>query len=134
MTSISILWTPCMRHVLEDLQTRPLLQRLQEFAQRSGVELFTVGGTLRDLCLGRPVQDIDLAMEDDVLEFTKGFARHLGAAYVPLDAARGEVRVVYRKCHVFDFARMRGGTIISDLQARDFTINAMACPLSALLT
>src|SRR5262245_41943576 len=134
MSSSSILWTPHMRRVLADLQTQPLLRRLQEFAERCDVELYTVGGTLRDICLGRPVQDIDLAMGDDVLKFTKSVARHVGAAYVPMDTARGEVRVVYRKRHVFDFSRIRGATIISDLQGRDFTINAMACQLSALLT
>jgi poly(A) polymerase len=123
-----------MRRVLAELQTHPLLQRLQEFAERRDVDLYAVGGTLRDICLGRPVQDIDLVMGDGVLDFTKGFARQLGAAYVPMDVARGEVRVVYRKRHVFDFSRMRGATIISDLQGRDFTINAMACQLRTLLS
>jgi len=55
---------------------------------------------------------------------------HLRAAYVPM-GCRGGVR---SECHnaardVLDFARMRGETIVADLQCRDFTINAMACPL-----
>jgi poly(A) polymerase len=134
MNTISIMWTDHMRHVLAELQQQSLLHRLLVFAEQRSVELYTVGGTLRDLCLGRPLRDVDLAMRGDVMAFARGFANHVGAAYVPMDAERGEVRVVYRKRDVLDFARMRGETIITDLQCRDFTINAMACPLGALLT
>jgi poly(A) polymerase len=134
MDTISILWTDQMQHALAELQQRPLLQDLLRFATQRGVELYMVGGTLRDLCLGRPVHDVDMAMNGDVLEFAREFANHLRAAYVPMDAERGEVRVVYRKRDILDFARMRGGTIITDLYCRDFTINAMACPLAMLLT
>jgi poly(A) polymerase len=132
--TISIMWTDHMQHALAELQQRPLLQRLLVFAEQCSVELYAVGGTLRDLCLGRPVHDVDVVVMGDVLEFARGFANHLRAAYVPMDAERGEVRVVYRKRDILDFARMRGGTIITDLQCRDFTINAMACPLAVLLT
>jgi poly(A) polymerase len=134
MNLVSITWTDQMRHVLAELQQRSLLQCLLTFAGQCSVELYAVGGTLRDICLGRPMHDVDLAMMGDVVGFAKGFANHLGAAYVPMDAERGEVRVVYRKRHVLDFARLRGETIIIDLQHRDFTINAMACPLARLLT
>src|SRR5919109_3158499 len=134
MNTISITWTDPMRHALAAFQQRSLLHRLLVFARQRSVELYAVGGTLRDLCLGRPVQDVDLAMLGDVIGFAKDFADQLGAAYVPMDAERGEVRVVYRKRDVLDFARMRGETIIADLQRRDFTVNAMACPLGALLT
>src|SRR5262245_2609557 len=133
MDTISIMWTDQMQHALAELQQRPLLQRLLVFAEQRGVELYTVGGTLRDICLGRPVHDVDVAVMGDVTKFASGFANHLRAAYVPMDAERGEVRVVYRKRDVLDFARLRGETIISDLRYRDFTINAIACPLAALL-
>jgi poly(A) polymerase len=134
MNPLSIVWTDQMRHVLAELQQRSLLQRLLAFAEQGGVELYAVGGTLRDICLGRPVHDVDLTMRGDVMGFAKGFAQQLSAAYVPMDAERGEVRVVYRKRDVLDFARLRGETIITDLQYRDFTINTMACPLATLLT
>jgi poly(A) polymerase len=133
METTTILWTEHMHHVLAELQQRPLLHRLLGFAERRGVELYTVGGTLRDICLGRPVHDVDLTMVGDVMEFAKGFADHLGVAYVPMDAERGEVRVVDRQRDVLDFVRMRGESLITDLQCRDFTINAMACPLASLL-
>ena len=55
MDTVSIMWTEQMRHALVELQRRPLLQRLLVFAEQSGVELYTVGGALRDICLGHPV-------------------------------------------------------------------------------
>jgi poly(A) polymerase len=129
----SIVWTDQMRQVLAELQQRPFLRRLLGFAEQRGVELYTVGGTLRDICLGRPAQDIDLAMVGDVTGFAMRFANHLGAAYVPMDAERGEARVVYRKRDVIDLARLRGDTVSEDLSRRDFTINAMACRLETLM-
>jgi poly(A) polymerase len=133
MNTLSLMWTDQMRHVLAALQHRPFLRRLLAFAAQRGVELYVVGGTLRDICLGRPTQDVDLVMKGDVMGFAMGFANHLGAAYVPMDAKRGEARVVYRRRHVIDFARLEGDTIIEDLGRRDFTINAMACPLGTLM-
>jgi poly(A) polymerase len=128
------MWTEHMRHALVELQRRPFLQRLLVFAEQRGVELYAVGGALRDICLGHPTYDVDVAMSGDALEFAREFANHLRAAYVPMDAERGEVRVVYRQRDVLDITRIRGGTIITDLRHRDFTINAMACPLAVLLT
>jgi poly(A) polymerase len=133
MKTTTIMWTEQMYRVLAELQQRPLLHRLLRFAERHGVELYTVGGTLRDICLGHPVHDVDLTMVGDVMQFAKGLADHLGAAYVPMDAERGEVRVVDRQRDILDFVRMRGDSIITDLQCRDFTINAMACPLASLM-
>jgi poly(A) polymerase len=67
------------------------------------------------------------------MAFAQAFANAFGAAYVPLDAHRGEARVVYRKRDSLDFARLRGRTLIEDLRQRDFTINALACPLKTFL-
>src|SRR5262245_6463 len=129
-----IIWTDQMQLALAELQQRPLLRRLLAFAEQRGVELFAVGGALRDICLGRRAQDVDLAMMGDVMDFAEAFANHLGAAFVPMDAERGEARVVYRQHQIFDFARFKGETIIADLHHRDFTVNATACPLATLLT
>jgi poly(A) polymerase len=132
--TVSITWTDPMRHVLTELQQRQLLHRLLAFAEQGGMELYAVGGALRDICLGHPAHDVDLAMMGDAMGFARGVANHLGAAYVPMDAERGEARVVYRKRDILDFAQFKGDSLIADLRHRDFTINAMACPLATLLT
>jgi poly(A) polymerase len=134
MNRLTIPWTDPRRYVLAKLQQSPHLRRVLAFAEQSGLKLHAVGGTLRDICLGRPVQDVDLVSPGDVMSFARAFANHLGAAFVPLDVTRGEARVVYRKRHVLDFAHLKGDDIIEDLHRRDFTINALACPLEVLLT
>jgi poly(A) polymerase len=134
MNRLTIPWTDSRRHILAALQQSPHLRRLLAFAAQNGVRLYAVGGTLRDVCLERSVQDIDVASAGDVMSFARAFAHHLGAAFVPLDTTRGEARVVYRKRHVLDFSALKGDDIIADLHQRDFTINALACPLEVLLT
>jgi poly(A) polymerase len=133
MTMAMIPWTAERRRVLLRLQRSPCLRRLQAFAAPMGLSLFVVGGALRDVCLGRDVHDLDVVMAGDVMGFARAFADALGAAYVPLDARRGEARVVYRQRTTLDFARLRGRDIVDDLRQRDFTMNALACPLTAFL-
>ncbi|MBI3325284.1 MAG: CCA tRNA nucleotidyltransferase [Nitrospinae bacterium] len=123
-----------MRHVHERLQQDGLLQRLLAFAERQGLRLFVVGGTVRDVCLGRASLDFDVAMAGDVMAVSRAFAREVSGAYVPLDPAHGEARVVYRKQGSIDFARFKGDDLTQDLRRRDFTINALACPLTTFLT
>jgi poly(A) polymerase len=132
--TLTIPWTAEMRRVLAQLQAHPVLQRLQAFAAQRAVQLFVVGGTIRDVCLGRAVHDIDVAMAGDVMPFARRFAHDLRAAYVPLDTERGEARIVHRKQFEVDFSRFKGDDLEADLRHRDFTINALACPLSTFLT
>ena len=133
MNMVTIPWTAERRRVLVGLQQHRLLRQLQHFAAGAGVSLYVVGGTTRDVCLGRDVHDLDVALAGDVLAFARAFADAHGAAYVPLDAPRGEARIVSRKRDSVDFARLRGGDILADLRQRDFTINALACPLATFL-
>lgn len=126
-------WTASSRRILEQLQQCRLLQQLLTFAQRRGLHIFVVGGTIRDVCLGRQTQDLDVTLAGDVMAIARDFARETGGAYVPLDPTRGEARVVYRRATIIDFARMRGSDITHDLGERDFTINALASPLDSLM-
>lgn len=92
---------------------------------------FVVGGAVRDAILGRPVGDIDVATEDDPQTFGEGLANALGWNPTPLDDQRGILRIAPPGgigLH-FDVAPLRGG-IDEDLGHRDFSIDAMAFPLS----
>ncbi|MBN1890827.1 MAG: HD domain-containing protein [Thermoflexales bacterium] len=98
------------------------------------VEGMLVGGAVRDALLGRPVHDWDFAIKHKALPVARETANRLHAAYYTLDAARETGRVVMRKEDgsrmVMDFALCRGGSWITDLETRDFTLNAMAIPLT----
>ncbi len=94
---------------------------------------YLVGGAVRDAILGRKSLDLDVAVQDDAMGLARRVADRLRAAYVPLDATRDVARVVWcagQERHHFDFAGLRAEGIVADLRARDFTINAMALPLS----
>ena len=86
---------------------------------------------MRDLLLGRPVSDVDLAVEGDCVRFCEDFARHCSARMVSVGQAFQSFRVI-REGEQLDFASLQGNSLHEDLRRRDITINAMALPLSAL--
>ena len=94
-----------------------------------GGAAWVIGGTLRDLLLGRTVHDIDIALTLPALEAARALADGLGGSYVPLDEGHAVARVVLRDGTVLDLASLRAPTLEGDLRARDFTANAMAAPL-----
>ena len=112
----------------------PHLAQLQKFAKTRGVELYLVGGSVRDLLLNRPTADLDFALATDAIPFAKAFATHVGGSFVGLDERPPTARVVLKKQTVsMDFAQFRAASLNDDLQLRDLTINAMAVPLDAML-
>ncbi len=97
----------------------------------AGREAWLVGGAVRDRLLGRPTDDVDIALEGDPREAARAIARATGGAPFQLSGAFGAWRVVGpgHDWHV-DLVTLRDGDIRADLAARDFTINAMAEPLA----
>jgi tRNA nucleotidyltransferase/poly(A) polymerase len=87
-----------------------------------------VGGSVRDLLLGRPVADVDVMVEGDPGAAARGLASRAGGSPFPLSERHGAWRVVQNGGTV-DVTRTRG-TVEQDLGLRDFTINAMALPLA----
>lgn len=98
-----------------------------------GVNIFLVGGSVRDLLLAREMNDLDFALAGNVLSIARRVGNAIGAAYFPLDVERQTARLILAlpdgKRIKLDFAGFRGPDLQSDLLGRDFTINAMALPL-----
>lgn len=112
-----------------------LINRLNSFASGRGVQLYLVGGCVRDLLLNRPITDFDFALEQDALPFVRAFADILGAAFVTLEEQLPTARVVIRETgFTLDFAQFRGRAIEEDLCLRDLSINAIGIELSSLIT
>ena len=109
-----------------------ILPDLAAFCAARGVAAWLVGGAVRDLALGRAPTDMDLAVEGDGLALARAYADAVGAAFVPLDDERLTGRVVLPGPPplTIDFATLRAPTIEGDLRLRDFTLNALALPLS----
>jgi tRNA nucleotidyltransferase/poly(A) polymerase len=111
-----------------------LLQQLASFCASRGINAWLVGGTPRDFLLGRPVSDLDLAVDVDGVALARSLADILGGSFVLLDSERGTGRVVLPASAdsatlVIDLVQLRAATIEADLALRDVTINALAWPL-----
>src|SRR5207247_1697552 len=91
-----------------------------------------VGGAVRDAGLRRPSVDLDVAVRAGALALAGSVAARLDGTMVVLDAARGAARVIAGGHHL-DVADFRAPTLEADLLARDFTVNALAVDLRALL-
>ncbi len=112
---------------------------------------YLVGGAVRDLLLGEPVSDIDIAVEGDGIEFARELAARLGGrvrahqkfqtavivAGRPGDQAAGvtlRVDVASTRTEFYDYPaalpKVEHATIRGDLARRDFSINAMAVSLN----
>ena len=105
----------------------------------AGHELYLVGGSVRDLMLGRPIPDLDFCTSAHPTETTKvlqGWAdrRYLvGVKFGTVGALKDEERIeitTYRKEVYAEEHRKPavtfGDDVLVDLSRRDFTMNAMA--------
>ncbi len=90
-----------------------------------------VGGALRDRLLGRPVDDLDLVIDGDVRAAAKRLAREARGPAFELSDDFGAWRVIGPgRVWQADLSPLHGGSLEADLALRDFTINAMAEPLT----
>lgn len=106
-----------------------VVARILQLSKELNVEIYLVGGTIRDLLLNRETKDLDLVVVDHNRIFAEKAADILGGTFVELDSDREVYRVVLKDKTLLDFSKMRGNTIEEDLYGRDFTINAMAYSL-----
>jgi tRNA nucleotidyltransferase (CCA-adding enzyme) len=113
------------------------IERVRAAADGAAVDAYLVGGSVRDLLLGRERVDIDVAVDGDAMALAEALDgevrphKRFGTASVSVDG------------HVFDLAATRAETypqpgalpeirpanLAEDLARRDFTVNAMAVPL-----
>jgi tRNA nucleotidyltransferase/poly(A) polymerase len=133
------------------LDKYPLLQEIIQILQSHHLEVYLVGGAVRDMLLGREqIVDLDFAVPGDGLAVARQVADSLNAAFYPLDVERRTGRVVLNigathlqpfdlaqdksASHLgqsyLDFASLRGPDLLGDLADRDFTINAIAISLT----
>jgi putative nucleotidyltransferase with HDIG domain len=101
---------------------------LADIRRRAPVDgAWLVGGSVRDMLLGRPVLDIDLVVAEDPRTVARRLAGEYGGSPFPLSERHGAWRVVSGEQTV-DIAGCRGN-IEDDLGLRDFTVNAIAVSL-----
>jgi len=98
-----------------------------------GQKIYLVGGVVRDHLLERTKNDVDILCEKDSRSVARRWAEIKGGAFYIIDEQRNICRVITNESghkSVYDFARQQGDTLLDDLSARDFTLNAMAIEFS----
>lgn len=119
-----------MKTTIETLQEifgNQTVQALGHFAKERGVQLYLVGGSVRDLLLKRQTTDMDFALVSNAIQFAKAFAASIGATCIAFEENPSTARVIVKKDDIsMDFVQFRAPSLTEDLQLRDLTINAMA--------
>lgn len=123
---------------LPQIETQ-LLWEVLSFSKLSETrQAWLVGGSIRDMIAGdTELPDLDIATSFNPISIARDYAKATGAGFVVLDDERNVVRVVRavnEKLYTFDLSEFRADDIDGDLQARDFTINAISANLNDFLS
>jgi poly(A) polymerase len=96
----------------------------------AGQDPWLVGGTVRDLLLERPVEDVDVLVAGDPADAARALAAAVDGYSFELSERFGAWRVIAPdRSWQSDLTPVRDGSIAADLALRDFTVNAIAAPL-----
>ena len=132
-----------LKNQLKESQNNNVLSILElagNLAKQDGIEVYVVGGFVRDLIMGIPVNDIDLMTVGDGIQFARKLADELGVkkivpfkkfgtALIPNKSVQIEVATARTESYTDD-SRKPSTVVYTDLKGdllrRDFTINAMA--------
>jgi len=118
-----------------DCYPEELIGALHAVAKKEEKRLYVVGGTIRDLLLGKRSNDLDIAVPEGAAGVVRQLIRHLkSGTFVDLSGPDDEAaRLVWHNIQV-DIASFREGVqwIEEDLQLRDFTINSIGVRLEQL--
>jgi tRNA nucleotidyltransferase/poly(A) polymerase len=109
--------------VMKDIRERVLIEPLVSRVLGMGMQMYLVGGYLRDILRGAKSKDIDFVVKGDPESILKKIAPKVGGSVVKFSKAP-LVRVVAGD-YTLDFTELKG-TIEEDLSQRDFTVNALA--------
>lgn len=130
---------------LKDKLTNPVFRTISDTADRMGLEVYVVGGYVRDIFLGRMSQDIDFVTVGSGVELARNVSSALGRkGKLSVFATYGTAQIKHRGMELeFVGARRESytrdsrnpvveeGTLEDDQRRRDFTINAMAICLNS---
>jgi len=119
-----------------------LFHEISQAAAEMGVEVYAIGGMVRDILLKRKNKDFDFVTTGDGVALAEHVAKRLGTRKISVHKNFGTAQIVYREYDLeFVGARKESyrsesrkpdvepGSLEDDQNRRDFTINAMAISL-----
>ncbi|GAB4339324.1 MAG: HD domain-containing protein [Calditrichia bacterium] len=124
-------------------KNRFLFEEIYKLSQELEMEVYPVGGYVRDLYLGKEVTDIDFVVVGDGIAFAHAFSERMKAGKVVSYNRFGTAMVNYQE-YKLEFVTARSeiyepdsrkpqvekADLKSDLSRRDFTINTLALHIS----
>ena len=126
----------------QDKENARLFRAAGALASEETLDVYVVGGYVRDLMLGRPLSDIDLMVVGDGISFARKLAKKLkiktvipfeefGTAQVQSEDGIIEVSSARVETYESDSRKpeVSSANLEMDLSRRDFTVNAMAISL-----
>jgi len=141
-----------LTRLLRDLNLIPsekqnLLLDIASQAAALAMPCYVVGGFVRDLLLGQPINDLDIVVEGDAIKLGKSLVEKYGGTLTPhhkfhtavweipttLNIQRSTLDLITARAETYAhpgaLPTVTPSTIDDDLRRRDFTINAMAVRL-----
>jgi tRNA nucleotidyltransferase (CCA-adding enzyme) len=121
---------------------RSVAEALVGLAVRRGEQVYLVGGSVRDLLLGRAHVDLDIAVEGDAIALAGELAEvrqgrviaHQAFGTASVEVASSRVDLAQARAETYSrpgaLPAVRAASIDEDLHRRDFTVNAMALRLT----
>jgi len=131
------------KSIIKKLSQNPVLSEIAQIAQSENINVFVVGGYVRDLILKRERSDIDILVIGSGIDFAKTVAERLnirnvnyfknfGTAQFDFDDMNIEFVGARRESYDRNTRKpiVEDGTFKDDISRRDFTINTLAVSLN----
>lgn len=115
-------------------------------AEKFGVDIFLIGGIVRDFIMSNPIKDIDIAVQGDAVEFVNYLKENSKCEVISVQEKLRTAKVKFESGVEIDFASTRqerysqsgflpeaynfGCELKEDVKRRDFTINTLALKLT----
>ena len=134
-----------MIDVQKYISSKPYFSVISDIANDIGIDVYIVGGYIRDLILNRTLDDVDILVIGDGLEFAEKLGERFGVKNISLFKNFRTAHFKYQGIE-FEFVGARKesysidsrnpevevGTFDDDIDRRDFTINSIALSLNML--
>lgn len=129
--------------MIDYIKEKEYFKVASDVAEEMNVKIYVVGGYVRDLLLNRKLDDVDILVIGDGLEFANRLSKKLGVKKVEFFKTFGTAHFYYKDIDLeFVGARRESysndsrnpivevGTFEDDINRRDFTINTLAISLN----
>jgi len=98
--------------IKDKIASIPYLLSIKRLANEKKVDVYLVGGFLRDLYLNREENfDFDFVVEKDAERFSVAFSRKINCKWIVLDKKERTYRVIVKKkenIYHYDFSQLKG--------------------------